>query len=118
MAAVDIKDVGKIADDLVSTREEDEQARSDRHTLDMASDSWWAKFVRPFVLIYLVLAYSAIGFFDFDVSETFHTTIKAWGDLAFMFYFTSRGVEKVAKIANRQIRFLKRDERKQRRRDK
>ena len=110
-----IEQVGKIVDDLISTREEDEQSRSDRHALDMASESFWAKAVRPFALLYLLLAYSAIGFFDLNVSETFHTTLKAWGDLAFMFYFTSRGVEKVAKIANRQIRFLKRNERKNKR---
>ena len=114
----ELKEVGKIADDLVSTREEDEQSRSDRHALDMSSDSWWAKFVRPFVLIYILLALSAIEVFSIDVSETFAATMKNWGDLAFMFYFTSRGVEKVAKIANRQIRFLKRNERKQQRRGK
>jgi len=114
----EIAEVGKIADNLTSTREEDEQARSDRHALDMASDSWWAKFVRPFVLIYLLLVFTIVEGFNLDVSETFSTTIKAWGDLAFMFYFTSRGVEKVAKIANRQVRFLKRDERKRERRNK
>ena len=113
----EIEQVGKIVDNLVSTREEDEAERSSRHALDMASDSWWSKFIRPFVLIYLLLIYSYIGLLDIEVSDTFHTTIKAWGDLAFMFYFTSRGIEKVTKIANRQVRFLKRDERKKARRD-
>jgi len=114
----EIEQVGKITDNLVSTREEDEAERSSRHALDMASDSWWSKFVRPFVLIYILLALSAIEVFSVEVSETFATTMKAWGDLAFMFYFTSRGVEKVTKIANRQVRFLKRDERKRERRGK
>jgi hypothetical protein len=110
-----ITEVGNIADNLTSTREEDEDSRDKRHEIDSLSESWWAKFVRPFALIYLLLAYSAIGFFDIEVKDEFHSTIKNWGDLAFMFYFSSRGIEKVARIANKQIRFMVRDKRKERR---
>ena len=112
-----IDEVGKIADNLVSTREEEDGSRDTRHQIDMLSESWWAAFVRPFALIYLLLLLSFVEIAAIEVSEEFHNTIKNWGDLAFIFYFGSRGVEKVAKIANRQIRFLKRDERKRKRRD-
>lgn len=107
--------IGKAINKNTTTRHEEEQERSSRHSLDMASDSFLAKAVRPFVLIFLLLAYFAIELLDIKVSDAFHSTVKNWGDLVFMFYFASRGIEKIAKTANRQIRFLKRDERKKKR---
>lgn len=111
-----VKDLVKGADDLISTREEEDASRDLRHKTDSNSDSWFAKFVRPFALIYLLLLLTAVEVFTISVSESFHSTIKGWGDLAFMWYFGSRGLEKIAQITNRQIRFLKRDERKKERR--
>lgn len=112
-----IDSVGSNADNLTTTRHEEEQERSDRHALDMASDSFLSKSIRPFVLIFLLLLFSALSLVDmltdYKINDSFLSIIKNWGDLVFMFYFASRGVEKIAKIANRQIRFLKRNERKE-----
>ena len=107
-----VSTVGKAVDKNTTTRHEEEQERSERHKLDMASDSFLSKAVRPFVLIFLLLGYFSIELFNIDVSESFHSTVKNWGDLVFMFYFASRGLEKMTRQSNRMTRFLKRKERK------
>lgn len=109
-----IEAIGDAVDKNTTTREEEEQFRSDRHALDMASDSWWAKFVRPFTLIFLLLLFTSLSLVDmltdYEISQSFLSVIKNWGDLVLMFFFASRGVEKIAKITNRQSRFFKRKE--------
>ena len=59
-----IDSVGKIADNLTTTREEEEGMRSNRHALDMASDSFLSKSIRPFVLIFLLLMFTALSLID------------------------------------------------------
>lgn len=105
-----IESIGDAIDKNTTTREEEELIRSDRHIADMASDSFLSKAVRPFVLMFLLISYFAIELFNIEVSESFHATVKNWGDLVFMFYFASRGVEKIARQSNRMKRFFKRKE--------
>jgi uncharacterized membrane protein (DUF106 family) len=72
-----------------------------RQQADMASDSWLSKNIRPVSLIALFCAYimfalmSAAGI---DTNEQYTMLLGQWGQLAFGFYFGSRGLEKLAEI--------------------
>lgn len=74
---------------------------TERHRIDMQSDSWLSKNIRPLMLITLFLAYSVFSIIDgniagFEVKESYIKLLGDWGQMAFMFYFVSRGSEKIA----------------------
>jgi len=77
------------------------QELTKRQQADMASDSWLSKNIRPLSLIALFCAYimfalmSAAGI---DTNEQYTMLLGQWGQLAFGFYFGSRGLEKLAEI--------------------
>jgi hypothetical protein len=77
------------------------QELTKRQQADMASDSWLSKNIRPLSLIALFSAYimfalmSAAGI---DTNEQYTMLLGQWGQLAFGFYFGSRGLEKLAEI--------------------
>ena len=80
-----IKDVGNVIDKLTTTDEErlaakqkiqellekaDQDAQtqiSERWKLDMQSDSFLSKNIRPLVLIYLTVIFTALAFFDGNI---------------------------------------------------
>ena len=80
-----IKDVGGVIDSLTTTEEErleakqklqellekaDQDAQSqitERWKLDMQSDSFLSKNIRPLVLIYLTFIFTALSFFDGNI---------------------------------------------------
>ena len=82
-----IKDVGKVIDDLTTTKEEKLEAQrliteilqkadteaqeqvSARWAADMASDSNLSKNIRPLVLIYLTVIFTACAFFDGNIGQ-------------------------------------------------
>ena len=82
-----IKDVGKVIDDLTTTKEEKLEAQrliteilqkadteaqeqvSARWAADMASDSKLSKNIRPLVLIYLTVIFTACAFFDGNIGQ-------------------------------------------------
>jgi hypothetical protein len=67
----------------------------------MASDSWLSKNIRPLSLIALFVAYivfALMSAFDMDTNESYTMLLGQWGQLAFGFYFGSRGLEKIAEI--------------------
>ena len=77
-----------------------------RLQLDMASDSWWSKNIRPLSLAFLLVIVTLLAFTDGNivVGEYTFSIQKDWIDLfralllmAFGFYFGSRGIEKVVK---------------------
>lgn len=90
---------GELAKMEADMREQEELTK--RQTADMASDSWLSKNIRPVSLIALFGAYiifalmSAAGI---DTNESYTMLLGQWGQLAFGFYFGSRGMEKVAEI--------------------
>jgi len=79
---------------------------TERHRIDMGSDSWLSKNIRPLLLAFLtvmtvILAYTTI----FTLEPEDLALIEPWRGLletllmtAFMFYFGSRGAEKIQKI--------------------
>lgn len=80
-----------------------EQEISKRHEMDMQSDSWLSKNVRPMTLIFLLFVFVLISFFDgnigkFGLNESYIPVYETLLSLAFTFYFGSRGIEKSMKI--------------------
>lgn len=77
------------------------QELTKRQQADMSSDSWLSKNIRPLSLIALFVAYLVFAFmsaFDMDTNESYTMLLGQWGQLAFGFYFGSRGLEKIAEI--------------------
>ncbi len=89
-------DFKKIEADIV-----EQQELTKRQQADMASDSWLSKNIRPLSLIALFVAYivfALMSAFDMDTNESYTMLLGQWGQLAFGFYFGSRGLEKIAEI--------------------
>jgi uncharacterized membrane protein (DUF106 family) len=76
-----------------------------RQEADMKSDSWLSKNIRPLSLIAIFAAYiifammSAAGI---NTNDNYTMLLGQWGQLAFGFYFGSRGLEKIAEIRARK----------------
>ena len=89
-------DFKKIEADII-----EQQELTKRQQADMASDSWLSKNIRPLSLIALFVAYivfALMSAFDMDTNESYTMLLGQWGQLAFGFYFGSRGLEKIAEI--------------------
>ena len=112
--------VGNIIDDLVTTKEEKIQAKTklkeiilnhqaqiesnitDRWKVDMASDSWLSKNVRPLVLIFVIvctmlLIFIAAGFIDFKFESKWVDLLQLVLITIVASYFGGRSLEKVKK---------------------
>ena len=115
-----VESVGGVIDDLVTTDDERlaakaklkeivlkheakmEQNITDRWTVDMNSDSWLSKNVRPMVLIFLIVCTMLLIFIDAGAVE--FTVEEKWTDLLQLVlitvigaYFGGRSVEKFNK---------------------
>lgn len=118
-----IKDVGTIIDDVVTTKEERELLKqraadavnqrlrhfndqiTDRQRIDMSSDSWLSKNIRPLTLVFILSTYSAFSIIDgnisgFQINNNYVQLLGEWGSYIMAFYFTGRSVEKVVKLLN------------------
>jgi hypothetical protein len=81
---------------------------SARHAMDMRSDSWLSKNIRPMALIFLTVSMVLLAYvttFDETLTVTQVEVLKTWSGvissllmLVYGFYFGSRGLEKVMKI--------------------
>lgn len=77
-----------------------------RHAIDMSSDSWLSKNIRPMILIFLTVSTVALIYSTiFILPESKVALIQPWQGLltvllttAYAFYFGSRGIEKVQSI--------------------
>lgn len=115
-----IKDVGGVIDSLTTTDEErleakqklqellekaDQDAQSqitERWKLDMQSDSFLSKNIRPLVLIYLTFIFTALSFFDgniggFQVAEEYIPIFQSLLITVYGAYFVGRTWEKSKK---------------------
>ena len=80
---------------------QEQQELTKRQAADMASDSWLSKNIRPMSLCALFAAYimfALMSTFDLDTNESYTMLLGQWGQLAFGFYFGSRGLEKIAEM--------------------
>jgi hypothetical protein len=71
---------------------------TDRHTADMASDSWLSKNIRPLTLVYILVAYLLLAVLDasvLDIADSFVELLGQWGMLVMSFYFGGRTLEKI-----------------------
>ena len=112
-----IKDVGKVIDDLVTSDEEKllikervttilEEANKSaqeqvtkRWEVDMRSDSWLSKNIRPMVLIFLTAMFVVISCLDgnigeFKINQAYVPIYQTLLMTVYAAYFVSRGLEK------------------------
>ncbi len=76
---------------------------TERHKIDMTSDSWLSKNIRPLTLVFILLVYSlfsiadgnlSYGDFHFKVNPNYVELLGNWGKTIMYFYFGGRTVEK------------------------
>jgi len=80
------------------------QELTKRQQADMGSDSWLSKNIRPLSLIALFFAYiifAVMSAFGINTNDNYTMLLGQWGQLAFGFYFGSRGLEKIAEIRSK-----------------
>lgn len=80
-----------------------EKEITNRHAVDMASDSWLSKNIRPMLTIFSLILYTLFAVMDGNIGEfnIANQYVDLLGQIVIMslgFYFTSRGIEKTAKI--------------------
>ena len=80
-----------------------EKEITSRHANDMASDSWLSKNIRPLLTIFSLVLYTLFAVTDGNIGEfnIANQYVDLLGQIVIMslgFYFTSRGIEKTAKI--------------------
>ena len=118
-----IKDVGNVIDKLTTTDEErlaakqkiqellekaDQDAQTqvtERWKMDMQSDSFLSKNIRPLVLIYLTVIFTALAFFDgniggFQVDEAYIPIFQSLLITVYGAYFVARTWEKSKKSSD------------------
>ena len=120
-----IKEVGTVLDNLTTTKEEkleaqrliteilekaDKEAQeqvTERWKADMASDSKLSKNIRPMVLIYLTVVFTACAFFDgnigqFKIAEEYIPIFQTLLVTVYGAYFVGRSWEKTKQIIKKQ----------------
>ena len=113
--------LGKLVDKFVRTKDEKaefekqmeeifikaeldlEKEITSRHAADMQSDSWLSKNIRPLLTIFSLILYTVFALSDGNIGEfnIANQYVDLLGQIVIMslgFYFTSRGIEKTAKI--------------------
>lgn len=83
-----------------------EKEITSRHENDMASDSWLSKNIRPLLTIFSLFLYTLFALIDGNIGDfnIANQYVDLLGQIVIMslgFYFTSRGIEKTAKIIKR-----------------
>jgi len=113
--------LGNLVDKFVQTKDEKAQFQKEmeeifikaeldlekeitaRHNADMQSDSWLSKNIRPLLTIFSLVLYTLFALTDGNIGEfnIANQYVDLLGQIVIMslgFYFTSRGIEKTAKI--------------------
>jgi hypothetical protein len=80
-----------------------EKEITSRHAADMQSDSWLSKNIRPLLTIFSLILYTLFAISDGNIGDfnIANQYVDLLGQIVIMslgFYFTSRGIEKTAKI--------------------
>jgi len=80
---------------------------TERQRIDMASDSWLSKNIRPLTLIFILASYTILSISDgnlgygnwqFSVQNDYVTLLGEWGRAIMYFYFGGRTLEKAVSI--------------------
>ena len=96
-----IKAVGEVLDNVLTSQDEYNEGINDRYEDELQSDSWLTKNIRPMILLTLLLLWLCIVLFSLEVEENVITSLQAMTNTAFIFFFSSRGGEKIMKLATR-----------------
>ena len=119
-----VKEVGNVLDNLITSKEEKLQAKqaievilqkaeadaqrevTKRWESDMKSDSFLSKNIRPMVLIYLTVIFTACAFFDgnigeFKVAEEYIPIFQTLLITTYGAYFVGRSYEKGKSITSK-----------------
>ena len=80
-----------------------EKEITERHKYDMQSDSYLSKNIRPLLTIFSLFLYTLFAISDgnlgsFDIQDQYVDLLGQIVIMSLGFYFTSRGIEKTAKI--------------------
>jgi hypothetical protein len=80
-----------------------EKEITSRHAADMQSDSWLSKNIRPLLTIFSLILYTLFAISDgnignFNIANQYVDLLGQIVIMSLGFYFTSRGIEKTAKI--------------------
>ena len=80
-----------------------EKEITSRNSADMQSDSWLSKNIRPLLTIFSLILYTLFAISDgnlggFDIQDQYVDLLGQIVIMSLGFYFTSRGIEKTAKI--------------------
>jgi hypothetical protein len=84
---------------------QEQQELTKRHTVDMASDSWLSKNIRPMTLLIILGGYftfAMMSAFDMDTHKQYVELLGQWGIIIMSFYFGGRTVEKVADMVEKR----------------
>lgn len=116
-----ISSVGNTIDNLITSKEEKEQLKNatidliNKHQaqaqqeltrrleIDMNSDSWLSKNIRPLTLVFILAAYTLFSITDenigdFNINESYVELLGQWGQAIMYFYFGGRTMEKMVGI--------------------
>ncbi|MEI6898546.1 MAG: 3TM-type holin [Bacteroidota bacterium] len=100
----------ELTDILLQAEAQAQDELTERQRIDMNSDSWLAKNIRPMVLIFILVMYSFFAIIDgnmgsevvhgvvvptFKINSAYVELLGQWGMLIMSFYFGSRGIEKI-----------------------
>ena len=86
---------------VIDSQVEIEKELTERLKIDMTSDSWLSKNIRPLTLVFILSMFVFTSFpsmFKINVDPSFVTILKDWGQFVFMFYFGGRTAEKISSI--------------------
>lgn len=107
-----VSESGKVADNLITSKEEEAEAISERHENDMVSDSWLSKNIRPLTLAFLTVNYFAMGYMEgfgfFVTNAAFMGQVSTLLGGVFIFYFGDRAVKGFMKVKGHSDRANKR----------
>jgi len=76
---------------------------TERLKIDMSSDSWLSKNIRPLTLIFILVTYTAFSLSDgnvgeFTINPDYVVLLGQWGKAIMYFYFGGRTIEKAVKM--------------------
>jgi hypothetical protein len=97
-------ELAKMANETELYKAEQENV-TDRHKLDMTSDSWLSKNIRPMTLVAIFSGYFLFGVMDangMEANESYVQLLGQWGMLVMSFYFGGRTLEKIMDMRSKQ----------------
>jgi len=92
---------------LIDKINKEQEQITERHKIDMTSDSWLSKNIRPLSLIFIMGLYTLFSITSgnlgaFKVQDEFIKLLGTWGMVIMSFYFGGRSFEKISSIVRKK----------------